>query len=327
MMKLKTEPQVLKCILAVNLNVNIWTAKRKLQPEDFKHSTLPPQQLASLGNKRICDPKALRVFTMLKARAVNLLDKSGVRFLGGWAVPEAKASEIVKGLEAIADEFKQAKDSFMNRYDQAVQSWIAENPGWEQLIAGSVVSADYVAKRIAFNWQVFKVVNPTGRQKNVLQAGLQSEVSNLGSTLFDEVAKVANEAWQRSYLGKTMVTRKALSPLKNIQQKLSDLSFVEPRVSPVAELINSAIDKLPGRGSISGTQLLMLQGLLVLLTDTGALTKYAQEILDGRSHDDVLSCLVKAEPTKKKSTSKSKAKSKPESAPVAGPKLESLGLW
>jgi hypothetical protein len=306
---LKTEPQVLKCILAVNLNVNIWTAKRKLQPEDFKHSTLPPQQLASLGNKRICDPKALRVFTMLKARAVSLLDKSGVRFLGGWAVPESKAAEIVKGLEAIADEFKQAKDSFMSRYDQAVQSWIAENPGWEQLIAGSVVSADYVAKRIAFNWQVFKVVNPTGRQKNVLQAGLQNEVNNLGSTLFDEVAKVANEAWQRSYLGKTMVTRKALSPLKNIQQKLS------------------AIDKLPGRGSVSGTQLLMLQGLLVLLTDTGALTKYAQEILDGRSHDDVLSCLVKAEPTKKKSTSKSKAKSKPESAPVASPKLESLGLW
>ncbi|MCK4982686.1 MAG: hypothetical protein KAS17_07160 [Victivallaceae bacterium] len=91
-MKLKTEPQVLKCMLAVNLNVNIWSAKRKLNPDDFVHSELPPESLASLGNKRICDPATLRIFTTLKARAVNVLDKSGVRFLGGWAIPEAKAA-------------------------------------------------------------------------------------------------------------------------------------------------------------------------------------------------------------------------------------------
>jgi Protein of unknown function (DUF3150) len=320
-MKLKTEPQVLKCMLAVNLNVNIWSAKRKLNPDDFVHSELPPESLASLGSKRICDPKALKIFATLKARAVNVLDKNGVRFLGGWAIPEAKAAEIVNALDMIAEEFKHAKDKFMKNYDQAVQNWITDNPGWEKIIATSVVSADYVAERIAFNWQVFKVVNPSGRKKALLEVGLQSEVNNLGCTLFDEVAKDAREAFNRSFMSKSMITRKALSPLKNIQQKLHDLSFIEPRVAPVASLIQSALDKIPSKGAISGTSLLMLNGLLTLLNDTTALTNYAQEIIDGRSNDSVLDCLIKVDKPKKKT------KDKANNPPQNGTRLESLGLW
>ena len=319
-MKLKTEPTVLKCMLAVNLNVNIWSAKRKLNPDDFVHSELPPESLATLGSKKICDPKALRIFATLKARAVNVLDKSGVRFLGGWAIPEAKAAEIVNSLDMIVEEFKHAKDKFMKNYDQAVQNWITDNPGWEKIIATSVVSADYVAERIAFNWQVFKVVNPTGRKKSLIETGLQSEVNNLGGTLFGEVAKDAREAFNRSFMSKSMITRKALSPLKNIQQKLYDLSFIEPRVAPVASLIQSALDKIPSKGAISGTSLLMLNGLLTLLNDTTALTTYAQEIIDGRSNDSVLDCLIKPDKAKKGTISK-------KSAPKVSNKLESLGLW
>ena len=323
-MNLKTEPKVLKCLLAVNLDVNIWSARRKLQPNDFAHSLLPPEKLASLGSKRICSPDELRIFGTLKARAVSLLDKCGVRFLGGWAIPEKKAAEIVKGIEAIQDDFNQAKKSFMARYDQAIQDWIGNNPGWEQMIATSVVSADYVSKRIAFNWQVFKVVNPTGRKKDVLETGLQSEVGNLGGTLFDEVAKTAKDAFNKSFVNKSMITRKALSPLKNIQQKLSDLSFIEPRVAPVASLIETAIAKIPGRGAIQGNDLLLFQVLLVNLSDPAAITKYAQEIIDGRSKEDILTGLI--EPKKVKNTPSDKDKKKA-NTDKPGAQLESYGLW
>ncbi len=320
-MELKTEAKVLKCILALNLDVNIWSAQTKLKPEDFVHSELPPDKLVSLGHKRMCDPKEIRIFSTLKARAFNVLDKSGIRFLGGWAIPEANAVDITKGLQEIAHEFNLAKEQFIKRYDEAVQCWIKSNPGWEKIIANSVVSVDYVARKIAFNWQIYKVNNPTGKKKNVLETGLQHEVGKLGCTLFGEISKAANETWQRSYLGKTKITRKALSPLKTIQQKLADLSFIEPRVSPVASLIQTAFDKVPTRGTIHGTTLLMLQGLLSLLSNTDALTKYAQEILDGRTHESVLDCLIQKK-TKKKE--KSKQKGIPE---LQVTQLESLGLW
>ena len=320
----KTEPTVLKSILAVNLDVNIWSARRKLQPGDFVHSELPPEKLASLGSKRICNPSDLKVFSTLKARAVNVLDKSGVRFLGGWAIPEAKAAEIVNGLDLIAEEFKHAKDKFMKNYDQAVQNWIKENPGWEKIIATSVVNADYVASRIAFNWQVFKVVNPTGRKKALLETGLQSEVSNLGGTLFDEIARTAQEAFKRSFTGKSMITRKALSPLKGIQQKLSDLSFIEPRVAPVVSLIENAIARIPGRGAIQGPDLLMLQGLLTMISAPASMALYGQEVIESRTNESIVLDSLRqniSTPEQKPEGKKKKQAKNPSS------KLESYGLW
>ena len=154
----------------------------------------------------------------------------------------------------------------------------------------------------------------------MLETGLIDEVSKLGETLFGEVSRTAKETFEKSYMGKTKITRKALSPLKNIQQKLSDLSFIEPRVTPVASLISTALEKIPSRGLIHGTTLLMLQGLMGLLTSPDALTKYAQEILEGRTHESVLDCLVQpgiAKYVKKKEV-------KPEQSKL---QLESLGLW
>ena len=329
-MNLKTEPRVLECLLAVNLTVNIWSAKRKLAPDDFNHAALPPSALASLGSKKICDPASLRVFGMLKARAVSLLDQNGVRFLGGWAIPEDKAPYIIRELETIAGEFNQARDSFLNGYDQAVQGWIAQNPGWEQIIANSTVSAQHVAQRLAFGWQVYKVVNPVGKGQETLNTGLHQEVAGLGATLFDEIAKNAKETLQKSYLGRNDITRKALSPLKSMQQKLTDLSFIEPRAAPVATLIGSAIDRIPARGQIDGTQLLMLQGLVGLLSDTNALVAYAQEILDGRSHDAILDLITQSSPIITADPQQQEGLAVAAAVPAipAGVKLlDSHGLW
>lgn len=223
---MNTDITVLDNLIALNLDVKIWTARKKLTPSDFGGAELPPEELASLGSKKICDPKELRIFGTLKARAVNLLDRTGVRFLGGWGIPEEKADEIVAELTTIRADFLNAKAQFLNRYDEAVKDWIVQHPGWEALIGGSSVSADYVRSRLDFRWQFFKLVPPTD---HVVGHGLQNEVSELGGTLFDEVAKAASDTWKRCLEGKDKVTHKALSPLRSIHTKLAGLTFVEPR--------------------------------------------------------------------------------------------------
>ena len=61
-----TDIKVLDCLLALNLQVSIWSARKKLTPEDFSGVSaldLPPDDLASLGSKRVCDPDSLRIFS------------------------------------------------------------------------------------------------------------------------------------------------------------------------------------------------------------------------------------------------------------------------
>lgn len=332
---MNTDITVLDQLMVVNLDVHIWTARKKLSSRDLNGAELPPQDLASLGSKRICNPEDLRVFGTLKARAVNLLERNGVRFLGGWAVPETRLDEISLELSVIRDEFNQAKTVFLQHYETSVQDWIARHPQWSGIIAGSTASEDYVRARLDFRWQMFQVAAPKEVDPAQLRDQLQDDVRNLGATLFDEVAQTAAEVWRRCYAGKTEVTRKALSPLKSLYDKLIGLTFIEPCVAPVAEILDAAFSSIPRRGPIQGNTLVMLQGLVCLLQNPAALLEHGRIILEGRAQavDILTGLLVKPGSAgsfpehieARTSDETSLERSMPPAFP--SPVIESCGLW
>ena len=324
-----TDITVLDHLLVVNLDIHIWTARKKLVPLDLGGAELPPEDLASLGSKRVCNPEDLRSFTTLKARAVSVLERSGIRFLSGWAVPDTRIDDIMRELAVIRDEFNAAKESFLQRYEQSVRDWIARHPQWGNIIAGSTVSEEYVRSRLDFRWQVFQVAQPEAVDRNM--DNLKEDIDRLGGTLFDEIAKAAGEAWHRCYAGKTEITRKALSPLKAMYDKLMGLTFVEPRVAPVAELLDTAFRSIPNRGAITGSTLVMLQGLVSLLQSPQALMEHGQMILDGRKNSHKIleslllaECAVQVESERRKEDLRKDALF--DDAPLL-PVIESHGLW
>ncbi len=324
-----TDITVLDHLLVVNLDIHIWTARKKLVPLDLGGAELPPEDLASLGSKRVCNPEDLRSFTTLKARAVSVLERSGIRFLSGWAVPDTRIDDIMRELAVIRDEFNAAKESFLQRYEQSVRDWIARHPQWGGIIAGSTVSEEYVRSRLDFRWQVFQVAQPEAINRNM--DNLKEDIDRLGGTLFDEIAKAAGEAWHRCYAGKSEITRKALSPLKAMYDKLMGLTFVEPRVAPVAELLDTAFRSIPKRGAITGSTLVMLQGLVSLLQNPQALMEHGQMILDGRKNSRKIleslllaECAVQVESEQRKEDLREDALF--DDAPLL-PVIESHGLW
>ena len=234
------------------------------------------------------------MFGTLKARAFNYLDRHGVRFMSGWAIPEEKAGEIVQELLNIRTEFQKEKEAFLADYDQNVQAWIEKHHQWGEIIRNSLVGPDYVRARMDFRWQLYKVAPLEQHTDNtaVLEAGLAEEVQGLGGTLFDEVAKSADDIWRRVYHGKTEVTHKALSPLRTLHTKLTGLSFVEPHVAPVADIVQAALLRMPKKGNITGTDLLLLQGLVCLLKDSVALVGHAQKVIEGYGPAFVLDALL-----------------------------------
>lgn len=297
MQTIQTDLTVLENILVLNLNISLWSARRKMTPEDFGGVELPPDDLATLGSKRIADPEKLKIFNTLKARAFNFLDRHGVRFMCGWAIPEPKAGVIADELVKIRADFFKAKDDFLEAYEENLSAWIAKHNSWADIIRSSTASSDYVRSRMDFRWQIFKVA-PLMEHENsvaVSEAGLAEEVDGLGNTLFGEVARSADEIWKKVYVGKTEVTHKALSPLRTLHDKLIGLSFIEPHVAPVAEIIQTALSQMPTRGNITGTSLFMLQGLVCLLRDSDSLLLYAQKLIDGCEAADVLDSLVSAQ--------------------------------
>ena len=294
MFPIQSDITILDRLLALNLDISLWSARKKMTVEDMGGAQLPPEDLASLGSKRIADPETLKIFGTLKARAVNYLDRHGVRFMCGWAIPEEQAGEIVNELLKTRNEFNNAKDAFLADYDQSIQTWIDKHSQWADIIRNSTVGPDYVRARMSFKWQMFKVAPLMGhKDKNaMLESGLAEEVTNLGSTLFGEIAHDADEMWRRVYQGRAEVTHKALSPLRTLHKKLMGLSFVEPHVAPVADIIHMAIKRMPAKGNITGAELLLLQGLVCLLRDSDALIAQAQTLMEGYGPATVLDGLL-----------------------------------
>ena len=345
MSNIQSDIRILDHLLALNLNISLWSARKKMAAEDLGGAELPPEDLASLGSKRICDPEALRIFGTLKARAFNFLDRHGVRFMSGWAIPEDKAGVIVEELIRIRDEFMRAKADFLADYDQNLEAWIAKHQQWAGIIRNSVVGSDYVRARMDFRWQMYKVAPLTEHEKAeaVLEAGLAEEVTGLGNRLFTEVARSADEIWRRVYEGRTEVTHKALSPLRTLHGKLVGLSFVEPHVAPVAEIIGAALKRIPPKGNIGGTDLLMLQGLVCLLRDSSALLVHSQKLIAGYGPATVLDALLEERPSVQPTVSVDVVDEMddmdmdspvddmpilPDIIPAApAPRINSLGLW
>ena len=289
-----TEIKVLDNLLALNLNISLWSARKKLNTEDFGGVELPPEDLATLGSKRIAPPEKLRIFSTLKARAFSYLDRHGVRFLGGWAIPEEKAGDIIAELSTIRDEFNAQKEIFLNGYNECIQDWIDQHASWGNIIADSTVGPDYVRARMGFVWQMYKVapLMQHADEQAIINAGLSEEVENLGNTLFSEVAKTADDIWTNVYEGKTEVTHKALSPLKTLQAKLKGLSFIEPHIAPLTEIIQMAFNRMPKKGNIMGTNLLVLQGLVCMLKHPEEMLRHSQKLIEGYGPATVLDAFL-----------------------------------
>ena len=270
--------KVLDNLLALNLNVNLWSARKKMVLEDFGGAELPPEDLASLGSKRIADPNSLKVFVTLKARAFNYLDRHGIRFMSGWAIPEDKAGDIIKELIGIRDEFLKEKDAFLADYDQSIENWINKHTKWASIIRESTVGSEYV--------------------------------------------RSADETWNRVYAGKTEVPHKALSPLRTLQQKLSGLTFINPHVSPVVDIIQMAFSRIPKKGNITGADLVMLQGLVCLLRDPDALIAHAERLIEGYGPASVLDAVTA--PVMRDIPVREDL---PEVFPVPHANLPNVGLW
>ena len=152
---IRSDIKILDSLVALNLNISVWSARKKMCLEDFGGAELPPEDLASLGSKRIADPDSLKIFTTLKARAFNYLDRHGIRFMSGWAIPEDKAGDIIDELIRIRETFLHEKESFLADYDQSIENWIVKHCKWGNIIRESTVGPDYVRSRLSFSWAAF----------------------------------------------------------------------------------------------------------------------------------------------------------------------------
>ncbi len=295
---------ILDRLLVVKLDATIWGGRKKLHKEDLilgDGSILPPEDLASLGSKKIADPIELAVFNRLKKEAERVCLKVGTRFLGAFAVPEDFIGPVQTELERIAMGFDLARDKFLSGYDDAVKGWVAKHPEFAEAINRAVDPVETVAANLRFDYVVFRVSQPQLPEEDIspeLAASLDRRVGSLSDTLFREVAQDAADLVENSLIGRQSVTRKALSPLKKMRDKLDGLAFLDHRVNRVVQTLDEILGRVPKTGPLEGAYLQEVFALALLLSDPDKTRRHGAGLVQTEIEADVDTVAngVKAQP-------------------------------
>jgi len=264
---------VLDRLVAVNLDVRIWSGRKKLTAEDLSlGADVPPEDLVSLGSKRVCDPDPIKVFHRLKKQAERVCLTGGMRFLGGYAIPEERVETVAAELDTLGEAFARERATFVAGYGQAIEDWIALHPQWEEAIRKAVDPASLVESRLGFGYQLYRIA-PADNAGN-----LDEQVQGLGDTLFGEVARIARELDQ-SFVGKDSLSQRALSTFRRIREKLGCLAFVDYRVQPVLDSLTDWLGRVPAKGPVSGALFNEGFGLMLLVSDPQRMSDHGAGIL------------------------------------------------
>ncbi|WGS83945.1 DUF3150 domain-containing protein [Methylomonas sp. UP202] len=273
--------KILDRVVLVKIEANIYGARKKLRKEDLvlaDGSELPPEDLASLGSKRLLDPDELADFNRLKKAGERHCLRVGTRFMGGFVVPVEHTADIVAELEKIALAFATKKASFLAGYDDAVRDWIAKHPSFAGIIEKAIDPMPYVATKLGFNFMVVAIRQPEAASPGDV-ARLEQQIDSIGGQLFHEVAVDAQLLLEQSLIGKEQVTRNALRPIKRIRDKLDGLGFLDHRVAPIVRWIDTLLQTIPSRGAIEGALLQEILAMTLLLANPDQLRRHGEGLL------------------------------------------------
>lgn len=230
---------VLAHSVIMSLDVSIWSGKAKLDRQELSDADgLPPEQMATLGSKKLFNPAKLRIFNALKARATSALDAAGTKFLGGWLVPDYRFDAVRTAVDNAQGDFHKAVADFISNYQSDLDDWCRQFPEWEYNIRRAAPDTGELMRKFGFSWQAFSAAplpadNSLDAAVSVLPAGIMADIAK-------DAASVLRENFPD---GKDRYTVKALKAVVLLKDKLEGFGYVDFRFDDLARELEYRINR------------------------------------------------------------------------------------
>jgi hypothetical protein len=263
-----------KCVV-VTIHNTIWSGARHMRPEDIRlgdGGQMPPKDVATLGSKKICDPKSLNIFHAIDSRMHAACFAVGSQFLHGYMTSDTNLEALTAKLDAYVAEFEREKEAFLHKYDEDVEKWIATHQEFEAVIRRSVLPATEVKNRLSAGYAAYRIgYAPTAQT----ETALDNKVGGVCDTLYQEVETEARNVLQSAYSGN--VTRRILQPIGRLLQKLDGMSFLDAGIGRLVAALQPTLTGLQGIDGrrFTASEVTQVLSIVNLLTSTAAMKKIA----------------------------------------------------
>lgn len=230
----------------IQINISTWTGRAKLQLADLNVSAsdLPPEDLASLGTKKLTDPKALRPFSKVKTRVTRLMGQYAIKFMGGWLIDPQYIPAVEAELLRLQQEFQDATHTFVSSYEDELDQWCAQHPDWDSIIRSAAPQVLEVERRFRFRWQTFQI-QPTADTAGgeALEQDASAVCDEVVRQLAQDIATVLHETFEgRS--DSAPITAKTWGSLTALTEKCDRVGLFNPEATYVAGILNTLVSSV-----------------------------------------------------------------------------------
>ena len=215
---------------------HIWSGRKKISPEDLgiDPTSLPPEELVSLGSKKLIDPKKISKFSSFKTRIDNYLLQHGTSFLSGYLIPDTSLNVVEKKLEEFQKEHEAEKESFLLHATDYFNEWLDKNKEFSHILAGFIPSINELEGKFHLSIKSFKIDMVSCNEE------LQETIT---SQILEEVAKEANGLY-RSVGNKDRIKRTVLKTVQKIINKIANLSFDDNNLQNLSSQLQLWMDSI-----------------------------------------------------------------------------------
>lgn len=265
--------------IGIILDIKIWSGSKNLKPEDFKGIELPPDELISLGSKRIHDKDTLKPIYAVRTKVVSHMEGVSVSLYGGkiWIVPVNRLAEVQSALAVFADEFIMEKARFLDDFYDQQRRWLEINRKWAAILEPYLDTPEAVSKKFGFTWRTFKI---SAAQDDALA---ETVADDMTFVLLKEVSTLAADSWI-TLKDRDRATPKNLNRLDRLSGKLKGLSFVNPGVRVIEQELSQILNAKDSSGALSGPDVFRLSRLLVQLKNPQVLDEILEAARNGDSY-------------------------------------------
>jgi len=223
-------------VYVVSVNVCSIAGRHKMTEEDYglPPGTLPPEELATLGNLITVDPDLLKEPEALRKRTNRVLE-NGVRVASGAVFTEGQLKETLDQLEAIQKDYEAAIQTIVDNFEDSLEQRMEEHTKYAALIRKYAPDVNYVKRRMSYHINVYKMAVPMDDpHANILANTLRRSDNDISKRLIEEVAEFAVKFHEASFRKTKKLVKQSVGRLRTkLLPKIQSFALLDSSLRPV----------------------------------------------------------------------------------------------
>lgn len=273
-----TVVDILESVLVLHVDFDIWTGQSTLTESDMQslNAGIAVKVLGTNegtnGRKYLLDKEFLKPFGAIRDGLKAELDKVGIRFCGGWALPTAKRNQIRALVKEAQTAFEQETTAFVDEFPKNLDDWCASHPALEagiRAVAPTQQQVQDLFRVASFLYPIGGVVpdEESEQERRDLEQALRGqfvlETARYGHKLFEDFCR------SMPYGNATL-----LGHVVTLSHKVNGLTFLKPEMRKISDLLEDLILKFGPDGRIEGGNFVRLAATMKLLSTVDGILSF-----------------------------------------------------